>query len=106
MTEAFGSWKHNRQPILDALTNSRDIQAVLRLSLAEDSDGSPQIVAATVAIVESIPVFVLSHALNDARRRVHDVVGPDVDVFIEPDLVTDPDREHPPTDVIVIRASD
>lgn len=106
MAEAFESLKHNRQPILDALTNSPDIQAVLRLSMAEDSSGSPQIIAATVAMVESIPVYVLSHALNDARRRVHEVVGRDIDVFLEPDLITDPDREHPPTDVIVIRASD
>ena len=64
------------------------------------------VVAASVAMVETLPVYVISSALDDARRRVRDVVGDESDIFIEPDLVKDPEREEPATDVIVIRASD
>jgi len=37
---------------------------------------------------------------------VREVFGAETEVFIEPDLVQDPNRQAPATDVIVIRASD
>ena len=106
MTEASGSWEQERQPLLDALLDSPDIEAVLRLSIVEASGGDPRIVAASVAIVESLPPYVVSHALIDAKRRIEAIVGSDVEIFLEPDLVKDPTRTEPPTDVIVIKASD
>lgn len=106
MTEASGSWEQERQPLLDALLDSPDIEAVLRLSVVEASGGDLRIVAASVAIVESLPPYVVSHALIDAKRRIEAIVGSDVEIFLEPDLVKDPTRTEPPTDVIVIKASD
>ena len=64
------------------------------------------VVAASVAMVDTIPVYAISSALDDARRRVREVIGGDSEIFVEPDLVKDPEREEPATDVIVIRASD
>lgn len=106
MAEATGSQAIERQPLLDALLDSPDVQSVLRLSVVESADGKTMIVAATVAIVESLPTYVVSHALIDAKRRVEAIVGKEVEVFVEPDLVKDPSRIEPPTDVIVIKASD
>ena len=74
--------------------------------MVTDPDEKTLVVAASVAMVETLPVYVISSALDDARRRVRDVVGDESDIFIEPDLVKDPEREEPATDVIVIRASD
>jgi hypothetical protein len=99
-------WSPERQPLLDALLASPDVESVLRLSIVEGTGGSPRIVAATIAIVESLPTYVVSHALLDAKRRVEAIVGSEVEIFVEPDLVKDPARTDPPTDVIVIRASD
>jgi hypothetical protein len=106
VAEASSSWSPERQPLLDALLNSPDVEAVLRLSVVEGPKGQPRIVAATIAIVESLPTYVVSHALADAKRRVEAIVGSDVEIFVEPDLVKDPTRTEPPTDVIVIKASD
>lgn len=106
MAPSGKGWEPQRQDILDALLESPDIESVLRLSVVEAASGSPRIVAATVAIVESLPVYVISHTLDDAKKRVASVVGTGVDIFLEPDLVKDPSRQEPPTDVIVIRASD
>jgi len=106
VAEASSSWSPERQPLLDALLGSPDVEAVLRLSIVEGAEGSPRIVAATIAIVESLPTYVVSHALSDAKRRVEAIVGSDVEIFVEPDLVKDPTRTEPPTDVIVIKASD
>jgi hypothetical protein len=106
VTEASGSWSVERQPLLDALLDSPDIESVLRLSVVEGAGGKPRIVAASVAIVESLPTYVVSHALIDAKRRLEAIVGTGVEIFIEPDLVKDPTRTEPPTDVIVIKASD
>ena len=106
MTKAESFWAPERQPLLDALLDSPDIESVLRLSLVEGAGGKPRIVAASVAIVESLPTYVVSHALLDAKSRVEAIVGSDVEIFVEPDLVKDPTRTEPPTDVIVIKASD
>jgi hypothetical protein len=106
VTEASNSWNVERQPLLDALLDSPDIESVLRLSIVEGTGGKPRIVAASVAMVESLPTYVVSHALLDAKRRVEAIVGQDVEIFVEPDLVKDPARTEPPTDVIVIKASD
>lgn len=106
MAKSDTSWSPERQPLLDALLESPDIESVLRLSVVEGSGGKPRIVAASVAIVESLPTYVVSHTLLDAKRRIEKLVGPGVEIFVEPDLVKDPDRTEPPTDVIVIRASD
>ena len=106
MTEASNSWSPERQPLLDALLDSPDIESVLRLSVVEGSGGKPRIVAASVAIVESLPTYIVSHTLLDAKRRIEAIVGDGVEIFVEPDLVKDPTRTEPPTDVIVIRASD
>jgi hypothetical protein len=106
VAKASGSWNPERQPLLDALLDSPDIESVLRLSVVEGAEGSPRVIAATVAIVESLPTYVVSHALLDAKRRVVALVGTEVDIFVEPDLVKDPTRTEPPTDVIVIKASD
>jgi hypothetical protein len=106
MSDPVSSWNPDRQSLLDALLDSPDIESVLKLSIVEGHSGEPRIVAASVAIVESLPVYVISHTLADAKRRLIDVVGPGVDIFVEPDLVKDPTRTEPPTDVIVIRASD
>ena len=57
-------------------------------------------------MVETIPVHVLSHALADARRRVQDVAGANAEGYVDPELVPDPNRTEPATDVIVIKASD
>jgi len=95
-----------RKDVIDALLNGPDIQAVLRLAIIEDSESKTQVVAASVTMVETLPVYVISHALEDARRRVREVFGAETEVFIEPDLVQDPNRQAPATDVIVIRASD
>jgi hypothetical protein len=99
-------WSPERKPLLDALLDSPDIESVLRLSIVEGAEGMPRIVAASVAIVESLPTYVVAHALIDAKRRLETLVGPGVEIFVEPDLVKDPSRTEPPTDVIVIRASD
>jgi hypothetical protein len=106
MAKSDGSWAPERQPLLDALLDSPDIESVLRLSVVEGSGGEPRIVAASVAIVESLPTYVVAQALLDAKRRLEKILGLDVEIFLEPDLVKDPDRTEPPTDVIVIRASD
>lgn len=95
-----------RQAVIEALLDSPDIQSVLRLTIVEDKKAKTLVVAASVAMVETLPVYVISHAISDAKRRVQLITGDDSDVFIEPDLVKDPERTEPPTDVIVIRASD
>lgn len=95
-----------RQSVVDALLESPDVVSVLRLTIVEDTKQNTLVVAASIALVETLPVYVISHALEDAKRRVKAVVGEHSDVFIEPDLVKDPERQEPPTDVIVIRASD
>ncbi len=94
-----------RAPILKALKDSPDVRSVIRLSVCAEPDGH-QVVSATVEIVDSLPVFALSHALDDAKRRVREVVGDTVEIYVEPELVKDPKRTTPPTDVIVIKASD
>ena len=91
---------------MDALLDSPDIEAVLRLRVVEGVEGDARVVAASVSIVESLPTYVVSHALLDAKRRLEAVLGAGVEIFVEPDLVKDPSRIEPPTDVIVIRASD
>jgi len=106
VAEESNLWSPERQPLLDALLNSPDIESVLRLSVVEAAGGKPRIIAATLAIVESLPTYVVAHALLDAKRRVEALVGKDVEIFVEPDLVKDPARTEPPTDVIVIKASD
>jgi len=78
---------------------------VLRLSVTSDPDGHP-VIAATVQMSDSLPVYVLSKALDDTKRRVREIVGDTVEIYIEPELARDPAREDPATDVIVIRASD
>lgn len=94
-----------RQPILGALTNSPDVHSVLRLSVVSEPDGH-WVIAATVELIDTLPVYVLSHSLDDAKRRVREVVGDTAAIYIEPELVKDPSRQDPPTDVIVIKASD
>jgi hypothetical protein len=106
MPAVENGWNPERQPLLDALLDSPDIESVLRLSIVEGLGGMPRIVAATVAIVETLPTYVVSHALLDAKRRLEKSLGSAVEIFVEPDLVKDPSRTEPPTDVIVIRASD
>jgi hypothetical protein len=106
MAETDRTWSPERQPLLDALLDSPDIEAVVRLSVVEGEQGNPRVVAASVAIVESLPTYVVAHAIADAKRRVWALVGDGVDIFVEPDLVKDPSRTDPPTDVIVIKASD
>ena len=95
-----------RRTVADALLDGPDIVQVLRLTIVEDTTEKTLVVAASVAMVESLPTHVISHALADAKRRIRDVVGVDSDVFLEPDLVQAPRRDEPATDVIVIRASD
>ncbi len=94
-----------RGHVLAALMEGPDAQAVCRLSVTKESGGH-WVIAATVQMNDSLPVYVLSSALDDAKRRVREVVGDMVEIYIEPELVRDPSREDPPTDVIVIRASD
>lgn len=94
-----------RTAILDALMTSPDVQSVLRLSAVTETDGH-WVIAATVELIDSLPVYVLSHSLGDAKRRVREVVGDTAEIYIEPELVKDPSREDPPTDVVVIKASD
>jgi hypothetical protein len=94
-----------RKPVLDALTGSPDVQSVLRLSVVCEPDGH-WVVAATVELIDSLPVYVLSHALDEAKRRVREVVTDTAEIYIEPELVKDPSKQDPPTDVIVIKASD
>jgi divalent metal cation (Fe/Co/Zn/Cd) transporter len=95
----------DREPILIALADSPDVQSVLRLSVVCEPDGH-WVIAATVELIDSLPVYVLSHSLDDAKRRVRAVVGDTAEIYIEPELVKDPARQDPPTDVIVIKASD
>lgn len=106
MANTDSLWSPERQPLLDALLDSPDIEAVLRLSVLEGAEGQSRIIAASVAIVESLPPYVMAHALADAKRRLRHLAGDGVEIFVEPDLVKDPSRAEPPTDVIVIRASD
>ncbi len=94
-----------RSPILDALMDSPDVHSILRLCVTTEPDGQ-WVIAATVQMIDSLPVYVLSSALDDAKRRVREVVGHTADIYIEPELVRDPAKEDPPTDVIVIKASD
>jgi hypothetical protein len=94
-----------RKLIVKALLNSPDAQSVLRLSLVTEPDGH-WVIGATVEMIDSMPIYALSHALNDAKRRVREVVGDTAEIYIEPEMVRDPEREDPPTDVIVIKASD
>lgn len=94
-----------REPILRALADSADVQSVLRLSVVCEPDGH-WVVAGTVELIDSLPVYVLSHALDDAKRRVREVVGDTAEIYVEPELIKNPAREDPPTDVIVIKASD
>jgi divalent metal cation (Fe/Co/Zn/Cd) transporter len=95
----------DRQQILDALTSSPDVQSVLRLSAVEEPDGH-WVIAATVELIDSLPVYVLSHSLGDAKRRIREVVGDTTEIYVEPELIQDPSKQDPPTDVIVIKASD
>jgi hypothetical protein len=94
-----------RQMVLDALMDTPDAQAVLRLSMVSEPDGH-WVIGATLEMIDSLPVYALSHALDDAKRRVREVVGDTAEIYIEPELIRDPGREDPPTDVIVIKASD
>jgi hypothetical protein len=94
-----------REPILAALLEGPDADAVLRLSITAEPDGH-WVIAATIQVAESLPNYVLAHALNDAKRRVRDVVGETAEIYIEPELVRDTSETQPPTDVIVIKASD
>ena len=94
-----------REPILAALSGSPDVQSVLRLSAVSEPDGH-WVIAATVELIDSLPVYVLSHSLDEAKRRVREVTTDTAEIYIEPELVRDPSREDPHTDVIVIKASD
>jgi hypothetical protein len=94
-----------RAPILAALNGSPDIHSVLRLSAVSEPDGH-WVIAATVELIDSLPVHLLSHSLDEAKRRVREVTTDTAEIYIEPELVRDPSREDPPTDVIVIKASD
>lgn len=94
-----------RQPILNALADSPDVESVVRLSVVADSDGH-WVIASTLHIIDSLPIYALAAVLDDAKRRVREVVGDTAEVYIEPEMVKDPSREDPPTDVIVIKASD
>jgi divalent metal cation (Fe/Co/Zn/Cd) transporter len=105
MGKKQGASLPGRQPILDALADSPDVESVVRLSVVSDSDGH-WVIAATLHIIDSLPVYALAAVLDDAKRRVRGVVGDTAEVYIEPEMVKDPSREDPPTDVIVIKASD
>ena len=94
-----------REAVVSALLDSPDIVQVLRLTIVEDSDSKTLVVAASVACVDTLPTLVLAGSLLDAKWRVEEVVGQST-VYLEPDLVRDPDRDEPATDVIVIKASD
>lgn len=94
-----------RSGIVKALKDSPDVRSVVRLSVCVEPDGH-QVVSSTIEVVDSLPVFALSHVLDDAKRRVREVVGDTVEIYVEPELVKDPKRTTPPTDVIVIKASD
>jgi len=94
-----------REAVVSALLDSPDIVQVLRLTIVEDSDSKTLVVAASVAFVDTLPTHVMTAALRDAKRRVQEVVGQST-VYLEPDLMKDPDRDEPATDVIVIKASD
>jgi len=94
-----------RTPILEALAGSPDVQSVLRLTVVCEPDGH-WVVAATVELIDSLPIYVVSHSLDEAKRRVREVVSDTAEIYIEPELVKDPSRQDPPTDVIVIKASD
>jgi len=96
----------SRDAVVAALLDSPDVQSVLRLTMVTDPTEKTLVVAASVAMVETLPIYVISSALDDARRRVKNIVGEESEIFIEPDLVKDPARQEPATDVIVIRASD
>jgi divalent metal cation (Fe/Co/Zn/Cd) transporter len=98
--------KSSRDAVVSALLDSPDVQSVLRLTMVKNPADKTLVVAASVAMVDTIPVYAISSALDDARRRVREVIGEDSEIFVEPDLVKDPEREEPATDVIVIRASD
>ena len=95
----------HRAPILAALLDSPDVESVLRLGIASEPDGH-WVIAATLHIIDSLPVYVHANTLDDAKRRVREVVGETAEIYIEPELVRDPSREDPATDVIVIKASD
>jgi divalent metal cation (Fe/Co/Zn/Cd) transporter len=94
-----------REPILAALNSSPDVQSVLRLSAVSEPDGH-WVIAATVELIDSLPVYLLSHSLDEAKRRVREVTTDTAEIYIEPELIRDPSRADPPTDVIVIKASD
>jgi len=95
----------DRKPILAALMDGPDTDAVLRLSITAEPDGH-WVIAATLQLVDTLPTYVLSHALNDAKRRVREILGDTVEIYIEPELVRDSSDSQPATDVIVIKASD
>ena len=94
-----------RSLILDALIDIPDVESVLRLCVTSEPDGQ-WVIATTVQLIESLPVYALSSALGDAKRRIREIVGDTADIYVEPELVRDPDRVDPATDVIVIKASD
>jgi divalent metal cation (Fe/Co/Zn/Cd) transporter len=94
-----------REPILAALNSSPDVQSVLRLSAVSEPDGH-WVIAATVELIDSLPVYLLSHSLDEAKRRVREVTTDTAEIYIEPELIRDRSRADPPTDVIVIKASD
>ncbi|MEX2441222.1 MAG: hypothetical protein WD400_01090, partial [Pontimonas sp.] len=108
MSKSHTSSQHSehRQLVAEALLESPDIESVLRLTIVRDEAEDALVVAAGVAMVDTLPNHVISHALRDATRRVKDALGQNCDVFLEPDLVRDPNWSEPETDVIVIRASD
>lgn len=94
-----------RSLVLEALKSAPDTQSILRLSIVSEPDGH-WVIGATIELIDSLPPFALAHALNEAKRRVREVVGDTAEIYLEPELVKDPSREDPPTDVIVIKASD
>lgn len=94
-----------RSLVLDALIDGPDVESVLRLCVTSEPDGQ-WVIAATVQLIDSLPVYALSSALGDAKRRIREIVGDTADIYVEPELVRDPARVDPATDVIVIKASD
>lgn len=95
-----------RHAVIEALLDGPDIVQVIRLTIVENTGEKGLVVAGSVAMVNTLPTHILAHALSDAKRRVRSVVGDDAEVYLEPDLVRESGRQEPPTDMIVIRATD
>lgn len=95
----------SRELILSALLEGGDAESVLRLSVTVEPDGH-LVISTTIQVSEGLSNRILMQVLDDAKRRVREVVGDVAEIYVEPELVGFQSSNQPLTDEIVIKAFD